>query len=50
MKLAAFEAQGRERWNRFARLLAALERGDAREAAELPALFRQLCHDLALAR
>ena len=50
MKLEAFETQGRGRWNRFALLLAALERGETGEAAELPPLYRQLCHDLALAR
>ena len=50
MKLEAFEAQGRARWDRFARLLAALERGETDDAAELPPLYRQLCHDLALAR
>jgi uncharacterized membrane protein SpoIIM required for sporulation len=50
VKLAAFEAQGRARWDHFARLLATLERGDTRDAAELPPLYRQLCHDLALAR
>ncbi len=50
MKLAAFEEQGRARWDRFARLLAALERGETSDAAELPPLYRQLCHDLALAR
>jgi len=50
VKLAAFEAQGRARWDRFAALLAALERGDGAGASELPALYRQVCHDLALAR
>jgi uncharacterized membrane protein SpoIIM required for sporulation len=50
VKLAAFEAAGRPRWNRFAALLTALERGETTDAAELPALYRQLCHDLALAR
>jgi uncharacterized membrane protein SpoIIM required for sporulation len=50
VKLEAFEAQGRARWDRFARLLSALERGDTSDAAELPPLYRQLCHDLALAR
>jgi uncharacterized membrane protein SpoIIM required for sporulation len=50
VKLAAFEAQGRARWDRFAKLLAALERGETGDAAELPPLYRQLCHDLALAR
>jgi len=50
VKLAAFEAQGRARWDRFARLLASLERGETVDAAELPPLYRQLCHDLALAR
>jgi uncharacterized membrane protein SpoIIM required for sporulation len=50
LKLAAFEAQGRERWDRFANLLAALERGDGSDAAELAPLYRQVCHDLALAR
>ena len=50
MKLAAFEAQGRARWDRFALLLAALERGASGDAAELPPLYRRLCHDLALAR
>ena len=50
MKLAVFEAQGRARWDRFALLLAALERGKSGDAAELPPLYRQICHDLALAR
>lgn len=50
MKLAAFEAQGRARWDRIAALLKALERGETALAAELPGLYRQLCHDLALAR
>jgi uncharacterized membrane protein SpoIIM required for sporulation len=50
VKLEAFDAQGRPRWDRFARLLAALERGETDDAAELPPLYRQLCHDLALAR
>ena len=50
MKLATFEASGRARWNHFAALLSALERGETAGAAELPALYRRLCHDLALAR
>lgn len=50
MKLAAFEAQGRARWDRFALLLAALERGDRADAAELAPLYRHVCHDLSLAR
>jgi len=50
VRLEAFEAQGRARWTRIAQLLAAFERGESANAAELPALYRQLCHDLALAR
>jgi uncharacterized membrane protein SpoIIM required for sporulation len=50
VKLAGFEAAGRPRWTRIAALLAALERGESEGAAELPALYRQLCQDLALAR
>ena len=48
--LEVFEARGRARWDRLAGLLAELERGETRGAAELPPLYRQLCHDLALAR
>lgn len=50
MKLAAFEAQGRPRWARFTERLDRLERGDASGADEMPALYRQVCNDLALAR
>ncbi len=55
MKLAAFEAQGRPRWERLTRLLDALEQGKPApggeaELAELPALYRHVCNDLALAR
>jgi uncharacterized membrane protein SpoIIM required for sporulation len=50
MKLAAFEAQGRPRWQRFAELLARLEQGESEGAAEMPALYRLVCNDLALAR
>jgi uncharacterized membrane protein SpoIIM required for sporulation len=50
MKLAAFEAQGRPRWSRFAELLARLERGESAGAEEMPALYRAVCNDLALAR
>lgn len=50
MTLEVFEARGRARWDRLAGLLAELERGETRDAAELPPLYRQLCHDLALAR
>ncbi len=54
MKLAAFEAQGRARWDRLAELLDALERGqgakDGVAVDELPALYRHVCNDLALAR
>ncbi|HXZ85866.1 MAG TPA: stage II sporulation protein M, partial [Myxococcota bacterium] len=54
MKLAAFEAQGRPRWDRLAAQLDALERGkgasDGVELADWPALYRQVCNDLALAR
>jgi uncharacterized membrane protein SpoIIM required for sporulation len=54
MKLAGFEAQGRPRWERLGALLDALEQGkparDGAAVAELPALYRQVCNDLALAR
>ena len=53
MKLAVFEARGRPRWTRLAALLTALEKGKPEADAsvdELPALYRQLCNDLALAR
>jgi len=53
VKLAAFEAQGRARWERLGALLDALEQGktpDAEAVAELPALYRHVCNDLALAR
>lgn len=54
MKLAGFEAQGRPRWERLGATLDALEHGrfvpGAAEVAELPALYRQVCNDLALAR
>lgn len=50
MTLEVFEARGRARWDRLAGLLAELERSETRGAAELPPLYRQLCHDLALAR
>jgi len=53
VKLAGFEAQGRPRWNRLSALLDALEQGaplGAPDVAELPALYRQVCNDLALAR
>lgn len=54
MKLAAFEAQGRARWDRLAALLDALELGKAGAeglpVSELPELYRHVCNDLALAR
>ncbi|HTO54525.1 MAG TPA: stage II sporulation protein M [Myxococcota bacterium] len=54
MKLAAFEAQGRPRWQRLSELLDALEQGrgaaDGVAVAELPGLYRHVCNDLALAR
>ena len=54
MKLAAFEAQGRARWDRLSALLDALELGkpgaEGVPVAELPALYRHVCNDLALAR
>jgi len=55
VKLAAFEAQGRERWDRLGSLLDALEfgksaEGNAPSVSELPALYRHVCNDLALAR
>ena len=53
MKLAVFEARGRPRWTRLAALLAALDKGGPTgdlAVDELPALYRQLCNDLALAR
>jgi len=54
VKLAAFEAQGRPRWERLAAVLDSLERGsgetDAAAVAQLPALYRHVCNDLALAR
>jgi uncharacterized membrane protein SpoIIM required for sporulation len=54
MKLAAFEAQGRARWDRLAAQLDALERGkgaaDGVDVADWPALYRHVCNDLALAR
>lgn len=54
MKLAAFEAQGRARWERLGTLLDALELGkpgaEGVPVAELPALYRHVCNDLALAR
>jgi uncharacterized membrane protein SpoIIM required for sporulation len=54
VKLAAFEAQGRARWDRLAQLLDSLERGkgarDGLAVEELPALYRHVCNDLALAR
>ena len=54
MKLAAFEAQGRARWDRLTALLDALELGkpgaEGAPVAELPALYRHVCNDLALAR
>jgi uncharacterized membrane protein SpoIIM required for sporulation len=53
MKLAVFEAQGRERWNKLSLLLDRLEqRGEVAgaEVSELPALYRHVCNDLALAR
>ena len=52
MKLAVFEGRGRPRWTRLADLLAALENGKPGEARvdELPALYRHVCNDLALAR
>ncbi|HTO09548.1 MAG TPA: stage II sporulation protein M [Myxococcota bacterium] len=54
MKLAGFEAQGRPRWERLAATLDALEQRrlvpGAAEVSELPALYRQVCNDLALAR
>jgi uncharacterized membrane protein SpoIIM required for sporulation len=54
VKLAAFEAQGRARWDRLTALLDALELGragaDGPTVGELPALYRHVCNDLALAR
>jgi uncharacterized membrane protein SpoIIM required for sporulation len=54
MKLAAFEAQGRARWDRLAAQLDAMELGegaaDGVDVADWPALYRQVCNDLALAR
>jgi uncharacterized membrane protein SpoIIM required for sporulation len=54
VKLAAFEAQGRARWDRLAALLDSLELGkgvkDGVLVDELPALYRHVCNDLALAR
>jgi len=50
MKLAAFEAQGRPRWDLFAKLLDGLERGENVGADQMPALYRAVCNDLALAR
>jgi uncharacterized membrane protein SpoIIM required for sporulation len=54
MKLAAFEAQGRPRWDRLAAQLDALELGkgatEGVDVADWPALYRQVCNDLALAR
>jgi uncharacterized membrane protein SpoIIM required for sporulation len=54
VKLASFEAQGRPRWERLGALLDRLEHGrnapGVDEVAELPALYRHVCNDLALAR
>jgi uncharacterized membrane protein SpoIIM required for sporulation len=53
VKLAAFEASGRERWTRLSLLLDQLEsrRGaEPADVSELPALYRHVCNDLALAR
>ncbi|MFI5314810.1 MAG: stage II sporulation protein M [Myxococcota bacterium] len=54
MKLAAFEAQGRARWDRLAALLDSLELGkgvaDGLAVDELPALYRHVCNDLSLVR
>ncbi|HTO69008.1 MAG TPA: stage II sporulation protein M [Myxococcota bacterium] len=54
MKLAAFEAQGRARWDKLAAQLDLLERGKGEangvDVAGWPALYRQVCNDLALAR
>jgi uncharacterized membrane protein SpoIIM required for sporulation len=54
VKLAAFEARGRARWDRLSELLDSLELGRAGVSqvpvGELPALYRHVCNDLALAR
>jgi uncharacterized membrane protein SpoIIM required for sporulation len=54
VKLAAFEAQGRPRWDRLSALLERLELGqgaaDGVPVDEIPGLYRHVCNDLALAR
>lgn len=49
MRQEAFERAHRDRWNRFERALAG-EPDDALEPFDLPADYRRLCADLALAR
>ncbi len=51
MKKASFEQQSEPRWREVEELLEYLEKDAANtEAARLPALFRQVCSDLALAQ
>lgn len=49
MRQEAFERANEARWRRFEALLDALEAGE-RAGAEFPALYRQVCQHLALAR
>lgn len=53
MTPAQFEKENEERWERLQTLLEGVEAGSTKnmpDAAELPQLFRQTCHDLSVAQ
>ena len=51
MTPAQFEKNIEPRWQKLEKLLQSVEQGKAGEdAVELPAVFRQVCHDLSVAQ
>ena len=50
MRQEAFRAKAESRWLRTENTITGLDRGQKNAVATFPALYRQLCHDLAVAR